>query len=108
MIIASSSASSATPVVALSARECDVLRLLVHGRSPTEIARECHLTEKTARQYLRLLCQGVGVKGMRQLVIWAIQNPGTTAGRPARAGLHPSNCQCGSAACLGEALLKAA
>lgn len=100
MIVSPSSTPGGPPLIALSARECDVVRLLTHGKTPAEIADALHLTEKTVRQYLLLLARGAGVKGMRQLTIWAYQNPGVTAGRPARAALHAAGCACGSPACV--------
>ncbi len=103
MILTPSKAPDGPALIALSARECDVLRLLIHGKSPSDIAWELHLTENTSRRYIRLLCQGAGVKNMRQLIVWGIQNPGAAAGRPARAGLHPADCECGSPTCAHPA-----
>ena len=52
----------------LTAREREILRLLVEGRSIKEIAAELYLSFETVHSYTKVLRQKMGVKNMASLV----------------------------------------
>lgn len=75
-------------LVSLSPREIDILTFIEEGRGPCEIADELGLTEKTVRNNVFRLCQGLWLNSRVDLMIWARQNPQAKEGKPARAGLR--------------------
>lgn len=89
----------APDLIALSPRETDVVKLVRLGRSPQEIASSLGLEQKTVSDYIHRLNQGLGLRSRQELMLWAIQNPQVLQGMPARVGLHPDGCQCGSSFC---------
>ena len=64
---------SASPLERLSARERQVLQLVVEGRSSAEIARLVHLSPKTVETYRSRLMQKLGVPDLPSLVKFALQ-----------------------------------
>lgn len=85
--------SGASPLESLSAREREVLQLVVEGRSSAEIAAAIHLSPKSVETYRSRLMRKLGVADITALVKFAIQHGITTPdwGRrppPAAPGLH--------------------
>jgi DNA-binding NarL/FixJ family response regulator len=62
------------PHQALSDREFEVLRLLVGGRSPTEIAARLHLSVKTVSTHKTHIQQKLGLSGTAGLVRYALEH----------------------------------
>lgn len=58
----------------LSARELEILRLVVAGDSNKVIARTCHLAESTVKIHLKTILRKIRVRNRTQAAIWAIQN----------------------------------
>jgi DNA-binding NarL/FixJ family response regulator len=67
-------ASRVSPLDSLSARERQVLQLVVEGRSSTEIARMIHLSPKSVDTYRSRLMKKLGVADVPALVKFAIQH----------------------------------
>lgn len=67
-----------SPLDSLSARERDVLQLVVEGRTSAEIAATVRLSPKTIETYRVRLMKKLGVKGVPDLVKFAIEH-GLTA-----------------------------
>ena len=64
----------AGPLESLSARERDVLQLVVEGRSSAEIAVTTRLSPKTIETYRIRVMKKLGVKGVPDLVKFAIEH----------------------------------
>jgi two-component system nitrate/nitrite response regulator NarL len=58
----------------LSARELEILSLLVAGDSNKAIARTCHLAESTVKIHLKTILRKIRVRNRTQAAIWALQN----------------------------------
>ncbi len=58
---------------ALTARELDVLRLIVHGRSNREIANDLHISEATVKTHINNLLSKLGVSDRTQAATTALQ-----------------------------------
>ena len=69
-----SRASGASPLESLSAREREVLQLVVEGRSSAEIAAAIHLSPKTVETYRGRLMAKLGIHGVPGLVRFAIEH----------------------------------
>jgi DNA-binding CsgD family transcriptional regulator len=115
MIITSgTSPACESRLVALSDREAQVAALTYQGNAPCEISELLGIAESTARTYVHQLCQGLHLRGAKELMIWVGQNPGAItadpkARVPGRSGLHPRNCGCAAPYCsLTRTLKKAA
>jgi PAS domain S-box-containing protein len=52
----------------LTPRQAEVLRLLEHGRSTTQIADELHLSQETVRNHVRHLLRALGVNSRLEAV----------------------------------------
>ena len=52
----------------LTPRQAEVLRLLEHGRSTTQIAAELHLSQETVRNHVRHLLRALGVNSRLEAV----------------------------------------
>ena len=59
---------------ALSNREFEVMRLLVEGLGPTEIAARLHLSVKTVSTHKTRILEKLGLGGTAELVRYAIEN----------------------------------
>ncbi|HWQ38811.1 MAG TPA: response regulator transcription factor [Burkholderiales bacterium] len=70
----------ASPLERLSARERQVLQLVVEGHSSAEIARLVHLSPKSVETYRARLMRKLGVKDVPALVKFAIEHGLTTSG----------------------------
>ena len=70
--------SSNSPLASLSARERQVLQLVVEGRSSAQIALQIHLSPKTVETYRSRLMKKLGVADLPALVKFAVQH-GVTA-----------------------------
>jgi DNA-binding NarL/FixJ family response regulator len=57
----------------LSDREFEVLRLLVDGKSPTDIAEQLHLSVKTVSTHKTRMLEKLGLKSTADLVRYAIE-----------------------------------
>jgi PAS domain S-box-containing protein len=57
-----------TPHPHLTPRQAEVLRLLEHGRSTVQIARELHLSQETVRNHVRHLMRALGVNSRLEAV----------------------------------------
>lgn len=66
--------TSVTPHLALSDREFQVLRLLVAGRSVTEIAEELHLSVKTISTHKARMMQKLDISSQADLIRYAISH----------------------------------
>lgn len=73
-------AGQAGPLDSLSARERQVLQLVVEGHSSAEIARRVHLSPKSVDTYRSRLMRKLGVGDLPSLVRFAIQHGITPAG----------------------------
>ena len=62
------------PHQALSDREFEVLRLLVDGRSPTEIAARLHLSVKTVSTHKTRILEKLGLHSIADLVRYALEH----------------------------------
>jgi DNA-binding NarL/FixJ family response regulator len=71
---AAQDAERAGPLESLSARERQVLQLVVEGRSSAAIARIVHLSPKTVETYRSRLMKKLGVADVPALVKFAIQH----------------------------------
>lgn len=69
---------SNSPLASLSARERQVLQLVVEGRSSAQIALQIHLSPKTVETYRSRLMKKLGVADLPALVKFAVQH-GVTA-----------------------------
>jgi len=58
----------------LSARECDVLALIVHGYSNQEIGEELGIARNTVKNHLRSILAKLGVKNRAQAAAYAVSN----------------------------------
>jgi len=58
---------------ALTPRQAEILRLLEHGRSTTQIAAELHLSIETVRSHIRRLLRALGVHSRLEAVALARQ-----------------------------------
>ncbi|MGH7184820.1 MAG: response regulator [Pseudomonadota bacterium] len=63
-----------SPLDRLSARERQILQLVVEGRSNTEAARELSLSVKTVETYRSRLMQKLGIRDLPTLVKFAIEH----------------------------------
>jgi PAS domain S-box-containing protein len=61
-------AHQSTPHPHLTPRQAEVLRLLEHGRSTAQIARELHLSQETVRNHVRHLLRALGVNSRLEAV----------------------------------------
>jgi DNA-binding NarL/FixJ family response regulator len=77
---ARSGAVRASPLDSLSARERQVLQLVVEGHSSAEIARRVHLSPKSVDTYRSRLMRKLSVSDVPSLVKFAIQHGITPAG----------------------------
>lgn len=66
--------ASRAPHEALTDREFEVLRLLVGGRSPTEIATQLHLSVKTVSTHKAHVQDKLGLGGTADLVRYALEH----------------------------------
>ena len=73
-------AGQAGPLDSLSARERQVLQLVVEGHSSAEIARRVHLSPKSVDTYRSRLMKKLGVGDVPALVKFAIQHGITPSG----------------------------
>lgn len=71
--------SRASPLERLSARERQVLQLVVEGHSSAEIARLVHLSPKSVETYRARLMRKLGMKDVPALVKFAIEHGLTTS-----------------------------
>jgi DNA-binding NarL/FixJ family response regulator len=71
---AASLVASASAHQALSNREFEVLRLLVEGKSQTDIAEQLHLSVKTVSTHKTRLQEKLGLKSTAELVRYALEN----------------------------------
>ncbi len=62
------------PHQALSDREFEVLRLLVEGKSPTEIAAQLHLSVKTVSTHKTRILDKLELRSTADLVRYALEN----------------------------------
>lgn len=66
--------ADASPLESLSAREREVLQLVVEGKSSAEIAALIHLSPKTVETYRSRLMQKLGLADVPALVKFALQH----------------------------------
>jgi DNA-binding NarL/FixJ family response regulator len=59
---------------ALSDREFEVLRLMVEGKSPSEVADQLHLSVKTVSTHKTRILEKLGLKTTADLVRYALEN----------------------------------
>lgn len=67
-------AESKSPLARLSAREREILQLVVEGKSSAEIAEILYLSPKTVETYRSRLMQKLGINDIPSLVKFAIQH----------------------------------
>jgi len=71
-IYAAQTAARASPLESLSARERQVLQLVVEGKSSAEIAELVHLSRKTVETYRSRIMKKLGVNDVPSLVKFAL------------------------------------
>jgi DNA-binding NarL/FixJ family response regulator len=69
-----SRAERPTGTVELTARERDVLQLVIAGDANKQIARKLGISEKTVKGHLTNLFQRIGVQDRTQAALWAERN----------------------------------
>ena len=69
-----SSGHARSPVDSLSARERQVLQLVVEGKTSSEIARMIHLSPKSVQTYRSRLMMKLGVRDVPSLVKFALEH----------------------------------
>ncbi len=62
------------PKHGLTARELDVLRLLVDGKTDREIADELFISRRTAATHVRHIYSKLGVSSRAEAAVWAVRN----------------------------------
>ncbi len=62
------------PLLSLTGRELDVIRLVARGHSNKAVARELDITISTVKTHLRNIYRKLGVEDRAQLIIKAIKN----------------------------------
>lgn len=77
-VVSEAAAPAASPLASLSARERQVLQLVVEGRSSAQIAQQIHLSPKTVETYRSRLMKKLGVADIPALVKFAVRH-GVTA-----------------------------
>jgi DNA-binding NarL/FixJ family response regulator len=70
-LLASRAERGPTPSVELTARERDVLALVIAGDANKQIARKLGISEKTVKGHLTNLFQRIGVQDRTQAALWA-------------------------------------
>lgn len=65
----------------LTAREAEVLRLIVEGMSNHEIAATLFVSINTVKTYIRSLYRRIGVRRRSDAVLWAVQRGVSSHGR---------------------------
>lgn len=70
--VPSSPSPTAPPIRTLSSRETDVLRMIVHGASNKEIARELEIQEVTVKLHTNRIFNKLGVKNRAQAAVKAV------------------------------------
>lgn len=74
MLPTTTPSSSASPQnLTLSARELEVLTLIVEGRSNPEIARMLYLSENTIKTHVRGILNKLGVSDRLQAAVLAVR-----------------------------------
>jgi DNA-binding CsgD family transcriptional regulator len=68
-----SSNSDAPPTKQLSPRQMDVLRLLVRGKSTSQIAADLHIAPETVRNHVRSVLRAVGARTRLEAVVTALR-----------------------------------
>jgi DNA-binding CsgD family transcriptional regulator len=68
------SSAPSRPVVGLTAREMDVIRLVSAGKSNREIARELSIGETTAISHVRNILSKLGLSSRTAVAAWAIRH----------------------------------
>jgi DNA-binding NarL/FixJ family response regulator len=63
-----------SPLQSLSHREREVLQLVVEGRTSAEIAKKIFLSPKTVETYRSRLMKKLGVRGITELVAFAVEH----------------------------------
>ena len=63
----------ATALNGLTARECEVLRLVVHGQSNKEIGRALSISEDTAKKHVQTILSKLGVSDRTQAAVKAVR-----------------------------------
>jgi DNA-binding NarL/FixJ family response regulator len=81
-ILARETAAGDAPLTQLTPREFEVLRMLVHGESSTEIARAMQLSPKTVLNYCTLIRQKLGAENDFKLLHLAARHGLTTIQQP--------------------------
>lgn len=71
-------APSSRPTRRLSARECEVLKLLAEGHSSKEIAKQLAVAVPTVETHRRQIVDKLGVRSVARLTKWAIRAGITT------------------------------
>ena len=70
-LLASRAERGPAPAVELTARERDVLQLVIAGDANKQIARKLGISEKTVKGHLTNLFQRIGVADRTQAALWA-------------------------------------
>lgn len=91
-------------LASLTDREAEIVRAVVAGLGPAEMSEDMGISESTARSYVFRICQGLHLRGLRELTMWGMQNPEAIVvdaemRKAGRCGLHPKSCSCGSPYC---------
>ena len=72
--LVSAASGDGPPHARLSDREFEVLKLLAGGASPTDIARQLHLSVKTVSTHKTRLLEKLGLGGTAELVRYALEH----------------------------------
>lgn len=75
-------ADISTPLVHLTPRQAEVLRLLEQGRSSKQIAQELHLSTETVKNHVRDLLRALGVNMRLEAVATVRRSPASGLAGP--------------------------
>lgn len=70
----STQAGNQTPLIPLSSREKEVLKLIMEGHSNTEIARHLCLSRNTIKTHVRSILNKLGVEHRLQAAVMALRH----------------------------------
>jgi two-component system nitrate/nitrite response regulator NarL len=84
-------ASGAKETTGLSAREAQILQLLIAGSSNKAIARDLAISHETVKVHMKALLRKLHARNRTQAAIWGLENVARQAGAPRTGGFRPAD-----------------